>query len=360
MQLDALLRRFPTDATFNQSRFDVKIVNRVTNPSLYAGSVDLSQATDNLPASWGWAVWDAISDTRDRLGKPFSPIVLESAHLFRDVNQGWWLNGHYPVRWTIGQPLGSLPSFDLLGLTHNCLLEALSFSRALLHSPYCILGDDLLVFNKRLRRNYIEFMESAGVPLSIQKSYEGNLVEFAGKVFIKNQIPRYRSDQKAIGFHSLFDYQRSTGILIDYNKLPGKLRIKFSKTLASVGLPTSDCVTVYQMIQDFLITGDLSPDNPNCRDIDCAWDIYSTLDTEDEPLPDPILGSGVVNVGGHPVSFGDFGYAEKHGHLLRFRKVLLPEWYKDKVRPYTTENLIKACAHALSNLRERKTKPQGD
>jgi hypothetical protein len=355
MQLDAIIRRLPSDCTFDQGRLDVKITNRVTNPNLYVGSVDLSQATDNLPASWGWEIWDRIVRASERIHHSFSDSVLSSARLFREASHGPWMNRDYPTYWTIGQPLGTLPSFDFLALTHNCLLESLAFARGLGHSPYAVLGDDVLIFNKNLRHDYIMLMSAAGVPLSLQKSYEGNLVEFAGKIFIRNQVPKYRSDHRPITFQALFDYQRSTGVSIDFRRLPKALQRKFQSRVVASGLPVSDGVRVYDLIVTNLVKCDLDPSILlKNTDLNSAFWV-ELLTGEEKEIPDPILGTGVVALSGHPITLGDYGYAEKGGHLQRFRQVTLPKWYKDKVRPYTTDRLIHCAVTAL----KEQQKPKG-
>lgn len=347
MQLDAIVHRLPKDCTFNQGKFDTKISGRVSNSSLYAGSVDLSQATDNLPRAWGWSILITLLKTYSVIGRMFSNTVLGSLKLFEEVASSYWQNGDYKVEWTIGQPLGSLPSFDFLALTHNCLLEALSFSRGLAHSPYCVLGDDVLIFNKNLRKEYIKLMQSAGIPLSLQKSYSGNLVEFAGKIFIKNQLPAYSSDHNPITFNSLFDYQRSTGIIIPYEHLNSSLKRRINRHTVACGLAASDSKRVYNLIQDNIVKSLYHP-NILLKNIDENSAFWVELsDGKESEIPDPIMDSGTVTVSGHPVTFGDYGYAEKHGHLQRFRQITLPKWYKDKVRPYTTERLISCAVTAL-------------
>jgi hypothetical protein len=347
MQLEEIVKRFPQDCTFDQGRFDVKISNRVSNPNLYVSSVDLSQATDNLPQTWGWAIWHAIKVTHEITKKPFREFVLASANLFEDACSGAWLNGYDKVWWEVGQPLGTLPSFDFLALTHNCLLEALSFSLGLRHSPYCVLGDDVLIFNRKLRNEYIKLLQSVGIPLSLHKSYTGNLVEFAGKIFIRNQVPAYSSDQNPITYNGLFDYQRSTGVSIPWSNLPRGIKRRISQYVSTCGLAASDGKRVYDLAVINLVK---SLSNPNIllQDMDVNSAFWTELLEDDGlPIPEPFLSSGVVAISGHPVTFGDYGYAEKHGHLQRFRKIKLPDWYREKVRPYTTEKILSCASTAL-------------
>jgi hypothetical protein len=345
-QLYAMLKNLPCDCTFDQNLFDAKIQNRVNNSSLYVASVDLSKATDNLPRAWGeYLVNKIFCDPRSHCCE----TVKQSFQLFWEVAGGMWDNNGWPTCWPVGQPLGSLPSFGVLAITHNLLLESLSLSIGLCHSPYCILGDDLLVFNKKLRSHYIQLMEDKGIPLSLHKSYSGELVEFAGKTYIRNQLPFYTSDQGVLTWNSLFDYQRATGIPIPWEHLPKSIQRRFSAECTKLTEMSSKCV--YNTILDYYIR---CIEHPNILlDIDdrCAafyvWIILHNEEKE-EDIPQPRSTSGIVSISGHPVTFGDYGYANKDGHQLRYRKVLLPQWYKDKYRPCSTSLLIKAATNAMS------------
>jgi hypothetical protein len=340
-----MLDNFPCDCTFDQSLFDVKIQNRVNNPGLYVASVDLSKATDNLPLQWGRYIIENVLLT-DSAGN--SQTVHRSFQLFWEVSGGMWDNAGSVSFWPVGQPLGSLPSFGVLALTHNVLLESLSLSLGLTHSPYCILGDDLLVFNKNLRSHYIQLMEDKGIPISLHKSYSGELVEFAGKTYIRNQLPFHTSDHSPITWNSLFDYQRATGIPIPWEHLPGYLRKRFAVEAAKLTSLSSKCL--YNAILTYYVKSIEHPDIlKNIDDTGAAFIVYLMLHNEEEKdIPDPRSTSGIIPVSGHPITFGDYGYANKNGHQIRFRKILLPKWYRDKYRPCSTNLILKAITNAMS------------
>jgi hypothetical protein len=343
-QLQLLLDRLPCDCTRNQARFDNKITQRVTNPNLYVGSVDLSQATDNLPRAWG------VEIVRQVLLWRLQPVTLSSWNLFLEMAGGRWDNDGHVSSWPVGQPLGTYPSFPLLGLTHNLLLESLAFTMGYGHSPYCILGDDLLVFNKKLRKSYIRLMQDAGVPLSLHKSYEGNLVEFAGKVFVRNQIPLYTSDHAALTWNSLFDYQVATGVSVPWNLLPRKFRRRI-ETETSHFLTKCDGKRVYELALSGLRyrTGTLSR-LARHQTTELLAAFLLALETEDEDIPQPFEGSGIVRIGDHPITYCGYGYADKSSHMVRYQKTQLPQWYKDKFRPCATDKLVRAAATALKSV----------
>lgn len=340
--LSKLVFKFPKDATYNQDKFDKAICNRVSNPNLYIGSVDLSQATDNLPFSWGEYVIEELLISGQH------PDVIASWDLFREMSKSMWYNDGIMSKWTVGQPLGSLPSFMTLSITHNIFLESLAWDCGYVHSPYAVLGDDVVIFTKKLRNKYISEMKKRRIPLSLHKSFKGNLTEFAGKTYIRNHVPFYTPDQSAITFTNLFDFQKASGILLPWNNLPRCTRRRFSRSVFRDVPNAGDSFVrnVYNLIQkaevhrasrhfDYEAESDL-------------LELYFFNSFRDGDLPpEPDLSSGIVLVHGRPITYLNYGYAEKHGHKLRYRRVELPKWYKDKFRPSTTDALIQNAIFAL-------------
>lgn len=337
LQLESMLRNLGRvkDCTYDQSREDCYIENRVNNDNLYAGSVDLHQATDFLPFNWMLSIWKYLFEGR------VSKLVESSWMLFVHASKGAWYNQGYRDSWTTGQPLGALPSFKCLAITHNLLLASLCFTLGYSHDPYVILGDDIVIMNKKVRKAYIHLMTNAKVPLSLNKSFEGAGVEFAGKWFFKNQAPFYNTDHRAITWNSLFDYQLATGIYIPYGNLPSKIRHKFAARVRAGGVPERYSASVYQIIVYSMMPARGSNVSMDRRSVDpkiLGWFI-ANLESEDTN-PEPDLSSGLTFLkGGHPVTFGRMEYANKDGWFQSYRKVE-PGWFRDKYRPVTTDKLI--------------------
>jgi hypothetical protein len=354
LQLEQTLRKIGQvrDCTFNQTRLNRYIANRVNNDTLYAGSVDLHQATDFLPFEWMNSIWNFLYSGR------VESMVESSWRLFCHMANGAWWNEGYRDTWSTGQPLGALPSFKCLAITHNLFLEALCFSRGILHSPYAILGDDLVIMNKKCRQAYIAIMTRHGVPLSLNKSYESRLVEFAGQVFIKNLNPFYNTDQRALTWNSLYDYQWATGIHIPYSHLPRKLQRKIVRLAIEAGLSRDEAGDAYEVADlygcpargsNVLWTG-------SDQWLDFLPALASELDADTETSPDVEHVSGITFLrGGHPVCFADRAYAEKDGYFLQYRR-MEPEWFRSKFRPVATDKIIAAAARAVKLHRDAATK----
>lgn len=340
-RLYSVLRMMPRDASFNQNRFDRVLTNRVTNDCLYQGSVDLSKATDNLPFNWGKAIVNTLFD----LIEPSSHEKL-SWDLFNEIVDLNWEDCGYLTKWNHGQPLGSLPSFAVLGLTHNLLVESIALDLGCSHSPYYILGDDIVITNRKVRMKYISLMNRHRVPLSLHKSFTGELTEFAGKIFIKKNVPFYTPDHAPITWNSLFDYQVSSGIKVPWNNLPLDIKRKIEKVIQPF-LPTPSskqdvsrqASLAYKAAQACLVL----PKGSSQNHIDFEGNaeiFFEYLYSKDDILPEGTAHTGIVMCKGFPVIFHNSKFNNKHGYVQRFREIELPQWYKDKARPCATDKAI--------------------
>jgi hypothetical protein len=378
-----LVRQLPKDATFDQDRFDTKIQNRVNNDNLYQGSVDLSKATDNLPFSWGeeivsklqsifgptpeeqllHAIFGMNTPKEDKKEKAETEFV-RSFDLFKTVARAKWLDEGFLTEWKVGQPLGSLPSFAMLAITHNLLLESLGASLGYHHSPYVVLGDDVVIMNKRLRSRYIRELSSRGIPLSLHKSYEGRLSEFAGKTYVKNSVPFYCSDHNPVTWPALFDWQRTTGIRIPWTNLPRSIRTKVRKvveqTLANEQ-PSKKYViqlakSSYELVQTCEVYGrgtHIYPIRDSAGLSKRIAGYFEYRSSNERILPDPVKHTGItILANGHPVVLMDSRFADKDGYFQRFRPVELPTWYRVKVRPVATDAAIAAACNSLQDARK--------
>lgn len=349
-----LVAQFPCDATFNQNKFDTKIQNRVNNVNLYQGSVDLSKATDNLPLSWGETCVQSLIN----IFGLSSDEERRSIELFSTVARANWEDQGYLINWNVGQPLGSLPSFAMLAITHNFFIESLALSQGLGHSPYVILGDDIVIFNRKLRVAYIRALTRRRIPLSLHKSFSGRLSEFAGKTYIKNCVPFYCSDHNAITWNSLFDWQATTGIRIPWSNLPREIRKRIIKLVKSYDAnldgsinPMKMASMAYSQAQQCIVFGRGSIQFANEQMIGNPEIFFEEVWSSEKELPDPVYHTGITLIGdGHPVVLMNERYAEKHGYFQRFRPVVLPQWYKDKVRPCATDIAIRAGYKACLEL----------
>jgi len=338
--LKILLGRLSTDATFDQEKFDPVIQSRVTTDSRFVGSVDLTEATDNLPMDW--ILWFV---TKNIL--PY-PKGWESLRLFQYLARSQWNNDGYMSRWTVGQPLGTLPSFCWLGLTHNIFLESLSLWLGFGHSPYRVLGDDVVIFSKRLHRNYIREFSKRGIPLSLTKTYSGKLTEFAGKTFIKRLTPFLTPDHNVVTFSNLFDWQFATGIRIPWRNLPRKIHKRITRYTGKLAMSGQQC---YELIQYLAVPsrGSTRHPFPDKKWEDMLVQLWLLLEEEVLEPDHGQLHTGIIClqdmvgvINSQPLEMG--------GYFRRYYQTRLPEWYRRKFRPTTTDRFFSTAVVAAEKV----------
>jgi hypothetical protein len=348
--LRSISQKLPRNCMFDQSRMDHVIRNHLENG--YAGSVDLSQATDWLPLSWlttaaelfNWfgsiqTYRDPISDMETWSYEGNATLTgFLSWRLFLDISRASWENEADTVRWKRGQPLGSWPSFEALTITHTIVCEALALHNRRWDEPYALLGDDVVFFDEATRKAYIHMMNMIGSPLSLQKSFAGRMTEFAGKIFIFNQPTKFCPVAQPIYWANLFDYQRCAQVNIDFDDLPHAVKERFKRCVSKY-LIDSDHATLrecYKALQAIVGIPVTQLSNLSGQFI---INYYSNVDKREEP--DVIEDHGFFLIEDHV-----FHYEERLTPVApKHRK--MQKWFQDKVRPQTTDKLIEFSCRDL-------------
>lgn len=368
--LDDIAGDWERNCMRNQAKCDAIITN--ANQNGYAGSVDLSQATDNLPfylfeeiaeqLNWFESIPEKVNDTscviyarRDKVDLSQLPLdtrmKVASLHssLAQErychnicVNQSWmlfkwmlsqsWENEQYLDKWQKGQPLGTLPSFNILSITQYILAEISSLKARRIDSPFAILGDDIVFLDKQARTNYLKILGRLEVPVSLQKSFDGRLVEFAGKVWVRNQKVAYTPTMSPVYLSNLFDYQRAAQINLSWEDLPKKVRDGFTNLCKSSGIESPG--NAYKACQAFLGIPcfQLSQESEDMVLALCL----STTDDKEEVCLDQLSGFFLLD--------GTVGY---HKPRLGTSQRQTQAWFRQKVRPYTTKALVEGIARYL-------------
>jgi hypothetical protein len=317
-ELVSVLEKFgDRDATYDQGCFDNVIQSRVNTDDRYIGSVDLSSATDRLPLDWFRSVEHRLD------------LHPGSWQLFLTCSRSVWNADGLHASWRVGQPLGTLPSFQVLGLTQHLILEALSLSEGYGHRPYRVLGDDVVIFSKRLRNRYIIELSKRNVDISFHKSYSGKFSQFAGKNYVKNGKPFLNPDHNMITPNALFDYQISTGIRIKWRNLPKFLRKGWSHRQ-------------YNLVQEALVHPlgrGKYPGVPDHMSEDLV-SFFSLLFSDKDEAPSPERSLGFVQLMGSEPTVLSRQELKRDGLFTRYRETKLPLWFKRKFRPYEVMHLL--------------------
>jgi hypothetical protein len=169
-----LLGRLPTDGTFDQVSPIKRLTGLKLDDSFY--SLDLSAATDRLPIDLQEQILTVL-------------IGADSASMWRtllSVPYATSVRGDSPsIRYAVGQPMGAYSSWAMLALTHH-LIVLMSSHTSKPFSSYAVLGDDVVIQDSSVAREYLSLMNYLGVEISLPKSMISyNHLEFAKKIFTK-------------------------------------------------------------------------------------------------------------------------------------------------------------------------------
>jgi hypothetical protein len=206
-----MLHRIPSDCTFNQGE-GVSWTKRKLSQGVELSSTDLSSATDLIDM---WGALDCVHATFQglrldwqtecnyrllsqrktaalRKGDRSMEVLADyMAHVtyFTEMSRGLWLTPINPgMRWRRGQPLGTAPSFALLGLTNNaCAINAALESGLDPWDSFRVIGDDIIMVST-MESAYREYITRLGAEINDTKSVRSSqVVEFAGLVISRSQ-----------------------------------------------------------------------------------------------------------------------------------------------------------------------------
>jgi len=186
----SILREIPQDGTFNQLK-PVKRLMKMTKSDQKIYSFDLSAATDRLPVLLqGLLLWQIFGRHFASTWKALlcgRPYRLSANHA-RAAGIGSKVKN---FRYAVGQPMGALSSWAMLALTHHALVQFAAYraGEARWFGLYAILGDDIVIADDRVAREYVKLCDQIGLGIGIAKSLEarGNTLEFAKKFFFRGE-----------------------------------------------------------------------------------------------------------------------------------------------------------------------------
>jgi hypothetical protein len=161
-----ILKRLPRDFTFDQGKgLDLKR----TNDSAYS-SFDLSNATDRFPLLLQEKIltyW--IGEAK---AKAWKEIIV--GFEFRTPEGK-------SIAYATGQPMGAHSSWATFALCHHLVVQAAAQRvRKFPFAAYSLLGDDIVIADDQVSREYKCILEELDVPISAQKTHTSKtMYEFA-------------------------------------------------------------------------------------------------------------------------------------------------------------------------------------
>nr|QIJ70066.1 RNA-dependent RNA polymerase [Annperkins narna-like virus] len=160
-----ILKGLETDCTFNQSAF----LPRVPNDGRTLYSLDLTNATDRMPLIIQERLLSVIIGKRK--AEAWSKLL---------THWPYECEGKY-YSYNTGQPMGAYSSWPSMALTHHLLVQVSSIrGTGKSTKEYCLLGDDILIWNDSVATEYKKLLRELDMPISLVKTHQSSkLCEFA-------------------------------------------------------------------------------------------------------------------------------------------------------------------------------------
>jgi hypothetical protein len=179
-----------------------------------AYSIDLEGATDNIPRS-------LVAFTMRELGVDdlWVEFYLDVCRLPWHLPKSWGaISGMDSVEWSVGQPLGWYPVFNLaLSITLGALVQGICYhvrdDDSFKPGDYSVqVGDDLVVFHETAGQLLIGILEDLGVPVSKDKTLVSNVAcEFCSRLITpEREYPSFKWRNPSDD--SFFDIIRAFGV----------------------------------------------------------------------------------------------------------------------------------------------------
>lgn len=163
----ALLRSLKPDCTFDQGSFRTKLARQ--GPYY---SCDLSSATDRLPVSLQKAILAVL----------VSPEYAAAWYELLCTREYKLPKGAGSVKYGAGQPMGAYSSWTTFAISHHAIVR-LAAKRAGLSNRwtgYVLLGDDIVLTNEHVAKEYMAILDMLGVKVSETKTHvSSDTFEFA-------------------------------------------------------------------------------------------------------------------------------------------------------------------------------------
>jgi hypothetical protein len=178
-----LLKAIPEDCTYNHDKVReiARLQSSKRNP--FYGYADLSDATDSIPRS----VYRDVGDLfRPSLGTNWVRLFDRDFHIGKNLRRHL-VNDKFPssVTYNTGQPMGALSSWPFMALVQHILVWNAFGSRRRARGNYLVLGDDIVIFNKRAYQRYLSYLDKLQISYTNDFSTVG--FEFAKRYFLDGQ-----------------------------------------------------------------------------------------------------------------------------------------------------------------------------
>jgi len=197
MIFDKILRLIPQDGTFDQIAPVKRLIALLQEGRDHrVWSFDLTAATDRIPVMLQEVLLGLFMTPE--FARHWRAILCDREYKAPDelIKQEGWkrhkgVTGAFPrsLRYAVGQPMGAYSSWAMLALTHHMMVQFAAWKAGCRgwFERYAVLGDDLVIGDYRVAREYLELCRVIGVEINLSKSIVSNnlSLEFAKRFFHK-------------------------------------------------------------------------------------------------------------------------------------------------------------------------------
>lgn len=186
-KVNSLLRKIPTDMTFNQGAFTNNIQPPLPGNSYH--SIDLSAATDRMPIALQERVVEYLFDSRAKADAWKRILVSYPYNISGKLSQS--------VSYGAGQPMGAYSSWPIMAITHHVLVQVAALRAGVVFGRpnpnhqfkgYALLGDDLRIDNDLVASEYKTLITRLDMPYSPEKTHTSkDAFEFAKRWFMAQE-----------------------------------------------------------------------------------------------------------------------------------------------------------------------------
>jgi len=178
-----ILREIPQDGTFDQLLPVKRLLSKVKDSTVIY-SYDLSAATDRLSIKAQMLLLVGVFGPKFSVA--WKRLLVNRVYHVWDKTQSGKL-GYVPLRYAQGQPMGAYSSWAMLALTHHAMVQfsAYKAGKAGWFDRYAVLGDDIVIADDAVAKQYVQLCTHLGVSIGLAKSLvsKGKTLEFAKKFF---------------------------------------------------------------------------------------------------------------------------------------------------------------------------------
>lgn len=176
-----LLSKIEADCTYDQLK-GVDRIRQWSSEGKPLWSYDLTAATDRFPKIAQASMLNHLlrSYQVTNLGNTWSALLTNRAYLYDNV----------PLKYSAGQPMGTLSSWAAFTLCHHMMVQwaSLKTGRTSRFRDYVLLGDDIVIANKEVAEAYVALISDFGVKVNRSKSICAiGGAEFAKRTFVQGE-----------------------------------------------------------------------------------------------------------------------------------------------------------------------------